>query len=36
MFGKKKKADKKRNVEASNEQTKSCSGCGSKGAKNCK
>lgn len=34
MFGKKKKS--KQNVEASKEQTKSCSGCSTKSVKNCK
>ncbi len=36
MFGRKKKAESKRNVEASKEQAKSCSGSCSKSVKNCK
>ena len=37
MFGKKKKANSKKNVEASNEQsTKNCSGSSNKTTKNCK
>lgn len=39
MFGRKKKAEAKRNVETSNEQTKSvksCSNSSTKNVKNCK